>query len=247
VNGIDRWLWRPRPIPRPRRRLVCFPYAGGGASAFRGWERTTDAETELCVVQLPGREGRRREPFHVHLPTLLEELSTSLPSGWWEAPYLLLGYSMGAVLAFELARHLRRRGLPGPERLLVAACKAPHLLARSKPIHQLPDEEFLARIRRFGGTPEAVLGNPDLLAMLLPVLRADFELLGSYRYQEERPQACPLVTYGGRRDPHASRAELAAWREHTAGEHVLRLFEGGHFFMHDARERVQATLARDLD
>ena len=240
-------LWIPRPRPQAACRLYCFPYAGGGANVFRGWEQSLGPRIELAAVQLPGREWRRSEPALTRLEALAEHLADALaPRLEEQENFAFFGYSMGAALAFALVRRLRQLGLPLPQELVVAACRAPQLLRRAPPIYSLGDYEFLAAIKRFGGIPQAVLDEPDLLKLVLPVLRADFEVLGTFTYDEQAPLPLPITVYGGSHDPHASRAELAEWRAHTSAQFKLRLFSGSHFFINEVRDQLLQTLNSDM-
>ncbi len=240
-------VWRPSPRPQARMRLITLPHAGGGANLYRGWERILGNDVDIVALQLPGREWRRTEPAFKRLDPLMEHLMADLHDELADKrPYVLFGYSMGAALAFELTRRLRAMEFAEPAALIVAACRAPQALTSVAPIYALPDAEFSAAIQRFGGLPQTVLNEPELMQLVMPTLRADFELLGTYSYREEAPLAAPIVVYGGTRDPHASRSQLAAWKIQTTAAFQLRLFSGGHFFINDARDQVLTTLARDL-
>lgn len=241
------FVWLPLPRPEARLRLLCFPYAGVGANVFRGWEHELGEDIELAAIQLPGREWRRSEPLLTRMDALVDHLLPAV-SAWLNEPRpgFFFGYSMGAALAFALAASLHRMGQAVPRGLFVAACRAPQLLERMTPIFNLDDDEFVAAIRRFGGTPDAILAEPALLQMALPVLRADFEVLGTYLWPGCEPLPCPITVYGGSEDPHATRADLAQWRERTGRDFHLRLFSGGHFFINVARAQLLKTLAADL-
>jgi surfactin synthase thioesterase subunit len=214
---------------------------------FRGWERALGDSVELCAVQLPGREWRRGEPCITEMESLVDNLVRDLESSFDNvAHFAFFGYSLGGAISFAIARRMRERGLPLPAALVVAACRAPQLLRRTPPIYALEDYQFLAAIKRFGGMPRIVLDEPELLQMVLPILRADFQILGTFDYADDLPLPLPITVYGGTHDPHASRAELAAWRNQTAKDFNLRLFPGGHFFINDVREQLINTLANDL-
>jgi medium-chain acyl-[acyl-carrier-protein] hydrolase len=150
---------------------------------------------------------------------------------------------MGAVIAFELARRLRRLGRPGPQVVVVSAHPAPHLPPLRPPIYDLPEDELLAVIEGFGGTPPAVLADRELLGLLISTLRADLSVTDTYELTPESPLECPIAVFGGRDDPLVPQETLAAWREHTTRPDVLRLFDGGHFYLHEQRDRVLAELA----
>ncbi len=245
--GKPEALWIPHVRKHARIRLYCFAYAGGGANVFRDWGPALGETIEVCAVQLPGREWRRSEPTLTRLSALTDCVIGSLrPELSGTRPFAFFGYSLGAALAFDLARRLREEALRLPDKLVVAACRAPQFLPRAFAIHSLDDAAFLDAVRRFGGLPDRILAEPELLALALPTLRADFEALGTYRYEQQAPLAMPVVAYAGSQDPHATRAEMAGWRNQTTGDFSLRIFPGGHFFMNDVREQLLATLAGDL-
>lgn len=234
------------PQPAARLRIFCLPYAGGGASIYRPWVRHLPAEVQVCPIQLPGREERLRETAFTQVPLLVETVAEAL-TPHLDLPYVLFGHSLGALLAFELARELRRRELPAPQHLYASAARAPHLPPRERAIHALPEAEFVAELcRRYGGMPDAVLQSAELMAMLLPILRADLTLLETYHHLPEPPLACPVGALTGTGDPHVRREEVAAWREHTSGGFTLQLMPGGHLYLKDDPTAVPRALARGL-
>ncbi|MBV9772453.1 MAG: thioesterase [Gemmatimonadetes bacterium] len=233
------------PKPDARLRLFCFPYAGGAASIYRTWSQSLPAEVDVVPVQLPGRERRMGEkPFDRLLP-LVRTLADVL-APYMDIPFAFYGYSNGALMSFELARELRRRGKPGPVHMFLAACPAAHLPDKDQPIHDLPDDEMIQDLRRLGGTPEEVLQNAELMKLLLPLLRADSAIHETYVYPEEPPLDVPITAIGGTRDPKADEAETEAWRVHTTGDFNLRIVDGDHFFIHSAQALVLRDLAQDL-
>lgn len=244
--SADIWTQYHVPAPGARLRLFCFPYAGAGASVYRSWRETLPAGVELCPVQLPGRERRIREPPRTRLPVLVGELGDALRS-LLELPFAFFGHSMGALLAFELARELRRRGGPRPVHLFVSGHQAPRLPAPHPPVHHLPDGEFLAEIRRLNGTPRELLEHEELRELLLPLLRADLEMCESYVYLAGEPLEVPISVFGGDADPEASPADLGPWEEETSREHAVRIYAGDHFFIHTARGAVLRDLGEDLE
>ena len=239
------WLAYHRPQEAARIRLFCFPYAGGGASLYRTWAQGLPPQVEVCPVQLPGRENRiREEPFR-RMETLVEALAAGL-APLLDRPFAFFGHSMGSLIAFELTRHLvRERGL-SPAHLFVSGHRAPQLPPRDEPIHPLPDEEFLAKVFELNGTPEEVRTDPELRALFLPILRADFELCETYGYQEAAPLPCPVSAFGGLGDHHVPREDLQAWQEQSQGRFVLRMLPGDHFFLTSAEPLLLRTLGQEL-
>jgi surfactin synthase thioesterase subunit len=243
----NNWIHVAHPAESPRLRLFCFAHAGGGAALFRTWHEELPATVEVCGIQLPGRESRWKERPIPDVRQVLDQLVPVLQSRL-DVPFVLYGHSMGAMLAFEMACELRRRRLPGPQALLVSGRQAPHLSAVRSGIATLSDAEFLDQIcRRYQGIPEAVLGEPELLRFFLPVLRADFTLIESYRYTKEPPLTCPLSVYQGRDDQTVSFDQVAAWRCLTSGDFKLELLPGGHFFVQTDKVPLLRRVSRELD
>lgn len=233
-----------RTSPAACLRLFCFPYAGGGASIFRSWQAEIGPFVRVHPIRLRGRESRIFEPPLGSVSEAAETIAAEIGPGM-EGPYAFFGYSFGALLAFETARVLRRHGT-GPDRLMVAALKAPHLPLGRKPIHALPDREFADEIRNFHGTPDAVLQNKELMSLVLPAIKADFTAYETYTYSAEAPLDCPIIAMGGAQDASVSPRELAAWGEQTSAGLATRLFPGGHFFIHTARQLLTWTIAQEL-
>lgn len=242
-SPMDRWFPLRRPNPAARARLVCFPFAGGAASAFNGWSANLPAQVELCAVQLPGRERRLSEPPLRDIPAVLQALEPAL-APLLDRPLVLFGYSLGARLAFELARQLQARGSPLLRGLVVAAAEAPRV-RNPRGMGMKDDAAFLAELQRYGGTPAEVLQHRELMEMLLPTLRADFSLVEA-PYTPGEPLRCPLCVWAGTEDDTVSRPALEQWREEAAGEYRRRDFPGGHFFLRSAREPVLTALHEEL-
>lgn len=237
------WIVR-QPSPTARLRLFCFPFSGGGASAFRGWSDALPS-TEVCAVQPPGRETRRREPLLTRMDAYVTELVREIQLRA-DLPFAFYGHSLGALAAFEVARSLRRLGAPSPRHLFAGASVAPHLHSVATPVHLGPDSGLIAKLRRYGGTPEAVLAEPDLMALLLPAFRADMTIFETYRAADEPPLDLPITAFGGLVDEHASRARLEGWRDQTTRAFALHMFPGGHLFLQTARAALLAAVREEL-
>jgi medium-chain acyl-[acyl-carrier-protein] hydrolase len=238
------WLFFPRPNPQAALRLFCFHYAGGSAFVFRQWPAGLPASVEACALRLPGREGRFREPPFSRLTPLLDALAAALPPTL-DRPFAFFGHSMGAVVAFELARRLKRDGRPTPRHLFLSARAAPQL-QREAPCHNLPEEQFREHLRRLGGTPPKILEHPELMQVFLPVLRADFAVCETHTHEPGEPLGCPITAFGGVDDPAPRREQLEGWREHTRGGFRLHMLPGNHFFLHSAESRLLQILSEEL-
>jgi len=238
------WFQR-SPTTEARARLFCFAFAGGSAGVFRGWSKAF-SHVEIVAVQLPGRENRHRETMLVRMTDVVAELVAVLRETG-DLPFAFFGYSLGSLIAFETARALRREKLALPKRLFVAASPAPeHDHARAPLVHQLSDVDLIAEMRRFGGTPDAILASRELLNLLLPIIRADFELLETYRCEAESPLEIPISAFGGIDDVEVAPHQLAEWSEQTSAGFSMRFFPGDHFFLKSAQEQLLAAVALEL-
>lgn len=240
------WLAYRRPQVEPRLRLFCFPYAGGGASTYRGWERELPAGVELCMVQLPGRETRMREEPLRRMSALVEASVEALRP-FFDRPFCLFGHSMGALVAFELARRLRSRKWEEPQRLFVSGHVAPHLPYVSTLRFDLPEADFISALTRLAGTPEEVLRSPELLRIILRIVRADCEVCDTYQHSEESPFLFPISAYGGSEDEEVPLSALDAWQEHTRSAFEVKLFRGGHFYLHSESRSLLAQISNSLE
>jgi medium-chain acyl-[acyl-carrier-protein] hydrolase len=240
------WIVRPKVAGcKPDVRLFCFPYAGGGASAFRGWADLVPPGIEICAIQLPGREERLKEaPLRALLP-LTEQIAQATAS-LRDRPFAFFGHSMGGLVAFELARLLRQRREPLPRHLVVSGSGAPQLRDAEPRLSELSDPELVARLRRFEGTPEAVLESPELLELVLPSLRADFALRDDYVYDPQPPLAVPITVFGGEDDPDVGLAALGGWCALTEKRFHLRRFPGGHFYLRSQRAELLAAIVAQV-
>jgi medium-chain acyl-[acyl-carrier-protein] hydrolase len=243
--NLNPWATFPRPISRPRLRLFCFPYAGGSSLIYRQWPDGLPADVELCAVQLPGRGNRLREPAYTQLLPLVETLSEVLLP-YFDVPFAFFGHSMGASIGFELARRLRHTRAPEPFHLFVSGRRAPQSPETDPPSYHLPEPAFIEQLRQLNGTPQEVLEHPEIMQLLLPLVRADFQLIQTYVYEPGSPLSCPITAFGGIQDPDAGRDLLELWREQTTADFSLQMFSGDHFFLHASRALLLESIARKL-
>jgi len=240
------WLVIPKPNPSALFRLFCFSYAGGGAVVFRTWPHDLPADVEVCAVQLPGRENRVRETPLSRMEQVVQNVAQAMQTQL-NLPFAFFGHSLGGLICFEVARHLRREFGKAPERLFISARRAPHLREPLPPIHHLPEPQFVAEIRRrYNGIPQAVLQEPDLLRIMLPMMRADFAIFETYEHAEEEPLSCPITVFGGIHDATVNRAALEAWHQHTRNACTLHMLPGGHFFLRDEQESLLRIIGAKL-
>lgn len=239
------WLAYRRVNPQAGLRLFCFPYAGGSASIFAAWPNQLPTHIEVCPVQLPGRETRIKEAPYKRLTMLVEALAREL-SPFLDKPFAFFGHSMGALISFELTRHLRRTGGPQPGHLFVSAARAPHTPDTEPPIHHLPEKEFIEALKAYNGTPEPVLQHEELMEIILPYLRADFEICETHTYQAEEPLPMPFTVLGGWEDKKIEANQLGAWRDLTSSTCTIKMFSGDHFFLLKYRQQILETISSQL-
>jgi medium-chain acyl-[acyl-carrier-protein] hydrolase len=226
---------------RTRLRMFCFPYAGGGASFARSWGKRLPANVELVGVQYPGRESRHAEPFLKTPQAIAADLTEDI-ARHSDLPTVFVGYSLGGIVAYETIIRQLIHGLRPPIHLVVAASRAPHL-ARAVPAWaELPHLEFMDKLREIGGTPESVLQDQELIALFLPILRADFACAENYHPTRFPPLPCPIMSLHGTGDAAIEESAAAAWNMHTTRGFTFHRIEGGHFFIQERLDNVMATI-----
>jgi medium-chain acyl-[acyl-carrier-protein] hydrolase len=241
----NKWFLFPRPNPAAALRLFCFHYAGGSAQVFYDWSGRLPPSVEMGAIQLPGRSHRLGEPHIRRLASLSRVVAQELLP-YLDRPFVFFGHSLGALLCFETARSLRREKRPQPAHLFVSATEAPHRRGREEPLSGLPKSALVKKLREFNGAPMEALQNDELLDLMLPTIRADFELCETYEYHQEPSLECPMTIYGGLEDHTVEAERLAAWSEMTVGACEIRMFPGGHFYLNSSRAIFLQTFVGDL-
>jgi surfactin synthase thioesterase subunit len=239
------WLVRSR-RKRGELCLVLFPHAGVGISAFRGWDDELPDEIEGCYVQLPGREGRLREPKYESVGTLVPLVAEAIAT-YVDRPCAFFGHSMGGLLAFEVIRQLRANGSRPPVHLFVSATQAPQIGLQDFPVSDLGDLDLLREVdRRYNSVPAVLWEDPELRALLLPALRSDLRLMESYAYEPGEPLDSPITAFVGTADRMVDPRVVDPWRQLTRGNFRLELVDGPHLFLQTARAHIVAEISSEL-
>jgi surfactin synthase thioesterase subunit len=241
----DTWLRRFDAARTDAPRLICFPHAGGSASYFYPLSRLLAPDIEMLAVQYPGRQDRMAEDVPESLAELADRVSAALaPRNCRRTAFF--GHSMGAVLAFEVARRAASWPGGGPLALFASGYPAPSRI-RGGSVHRRDDAGLLQELRDLGGIDERWLAHPDVLATILPPLRADYRLMETHPRTAERLQNVPLVAFTGDRDPHTTVAEAQAWSEATSGPFTLHVLAGGHFYLDDQLPTVTQAIRSNIE
>jgi medium-chain acyl-[acyl-carrier-protein] hydrolase len=229
VTPEDSWLRRSAAQTPAGIRLLCFPHAGAGASSFNGWSRYLPKHVELVKAQLPGREDNAGSRPFTEMEDLIPKLFLHIEP-LLDRPLAIYGHSMGALVAFEIARELRRQGYAGPEALFISGRRAPQKPLRRVLLHRLSDPDLVAHLIKMGGTSARLLDSAKWRERYLPTMRADLQLSDIYSYREESPLSCPLYAFLGEKDNEMHREDWEAWSDQAAGAFRRTLLPGGHVF-----------------
>ncbi|MEU3711989.1 thioesterase II family protein [Streptomyces catenulae] len=230
-------------MPRGDVTLVCFPHAGGAATTYIPLSQHLAPELDVVAVQYPGRQDRRHEPPIAQLPRLAELIATALLPDL-SGPYAFFGHSMGALVAYETARVLREQGARRPERLFLSARGAPG--DRPDPGDAMTDADVLTTVGRLGGRGTEALSDPEMRAMVLPALQADYRALAAYAHLPGAPLNCAVSVLTGDADPVVHTEAALGWRTLFAGEFRAHRFVGGHFYLEEEVAAVAALVRADL-
>lgn len=240
----DLWIRRFRPAPDRRVQLVCFPHAGGSASFYFPVSESLAPSVEVLSIQYPGRQDRRTERCIEDIPLMADHIANALRFRI-AAPLVFFGHSMGAVIAYEVALRLEQRDGTGLVTLFASGRRAPSR-HRDEALHTQGDASIIAELRALSGTNEMLLGDDELLAMIMPALRGDYRAIERYRHQPGSVLGCPISALVGASDPRTTIEEAEAWREHTTGQFQLTVFPGGHFYLLDVASDVIKLIAEAL-
>ena len=229
TDSAELWLRRFSSTPDPRLRLICFAHAGGGPSAYRTWHERLPGWVEVVAVRYPGRQDRLLEDCIDRMEPLADAVAAAVRP-LLDRPVALFGHSMGAWVAYEVARRVRQRWATEPAALIMSGQVPP---GRRSARALAGDDDLIAEVRRLGGVDESLFDEPELLDLVLPPIRADFALIRAYRPEPAEPFACPLLVCAGEQDSDVPAEAAAAWQDLSTGAFRRRLFPGGHFYLHD--------------
>jgi surfactin synthase thioesterase subunit len=233
-----------KPINTPRRtsirrigntahrltRIVAFAWCGAGASVYRKLAASLP-NVDFVAVQLPGREDRYDEDRLVRMKDVVESLIGDIIP-LLDRPVTFFGHSMGALVAYEVALAIRQRTGQEPTSLIVSGHGAPHCGRPGNYCwHAVDEGTFVDNLRTLGGTPGALLDDPSTLRAFLPTLRADYEVVETYKPRAAAPLSCPLLACAGGKDKEVSPETMHAWMRYTTGPCELHWFIGDHFYL----------------
>jgi pyochelin biosynthetic protein PchC len=244
TGDSDQWIRRFRPAPDAAVRLVCLPHAGGSASFYFSVATAMSPLVDVLAVQYPGRQDRLHDPLINNIPDLADAVTAALRP-WLDRPFALFGHSMGASLGFEVALRLERAGTP-PAHLFASGRRAPSRY-REEHVHLGDDDAIIAELSRLSGTESSILGDEELLRMVLPAIRNDYRAVETYRPAVDAPAlATPITALTGDNDPRTTLDDARGWQEHTTGAFELLVYPGGHFYLVENSAQVVDALSSRL-
>lgn len=227
-------------------KLFCFPYAGGSAVLYNRWKRYLDADIELRPIELAGRGMRLRDSLYKGgqeaVLDVLRIIKHELPT----SEYAFFGHSMGAMIAYELAHHINKQEINPPAHIFFSGRGAPHIKREGKIYHLMNEDEFKQSVLELGGTPREFFDHPELMEILLPVLKNDFKLSETEMYAGPIRRLPNAITVLLGKEDNLSDAQCVGWKEHTDHECHTHYFSGGHFFLHDHVEEIASIISKRL-
>ncbi len=232
--------------PNAKLRLLCFPYAGGSANIFRSWGSYLTDEVELVAVQLPGRGRRLMEPPHSDMKQIVDEL-IRYSEQVTDLPLVIFGHSLGGCVAFEFMKHLDNQRHTCPKLFICSASRPPQLPSSIRNIKNMSDKTFIDLVRSMESTPKEILGCEEMMALLLPMLKADFTISEQYRNRDNRKFSVSCMVLIGSSDRNLSKDNASLWNEYFHSKPKLVEIQGGHFFIHSSEKELLTVINRAVD
>ena len=226
--------------------LFCLPFAGGSYYAYRDFERYLSGGIRPVLLDFPGHGRRLKEPLLTDLHDMADDVFSQIRAHLHE-PYAIYGHSMGAMVAYLAARKVEKEKMPEPVHLFLTGRQAPSVESKEKDAYLLPKQEFIRRLGEYGGIPKEVLAEKELLDFFEPIIRADFQAIGTYLHTENgaAPLNVPITVMIGLNDT-VSYQEVLKWQEITHKKITVRQFPGGHFFIFDHVADISRIISRTL-
>ncbi|MCP4219507.1 MAG: thioesterase [bacterium] len=230
-----------------KMKLFCFPFAGGSAAAFNKWRQYLDKDIEIHPVEFSGRGRRIYDPLYDSIEEAVTDIHGIIGGQMNEGPYAFFGHSMGGIIAYELARKVRDNNEKEPLHVFYSGRGAPHVEGKEyKKFYDLPEEEFKKEIIDLGGTPKEFFEYPELLDVLMPMLRSDFKIAETYeRVKDQKPFGYDISVLLGKKE-EVTPEQMVGWREVTRGVCSVHYFEGDHFFINEQPGRVVKVVNNTL-
>lgn len=245
-SSVRGWVHRFSQASAAVPMLVCFPHAGGSASFYFPMSQELVQRFDLMAVQYPGRQERRREQPPKSIESLAGQISQAFRDAEWPERYAFFGHSMGAIVAYEVARDLQESGVRGPDLLVVSGRRAPSV-QRDDHVRKMSDAQFTSHISQLGGTDPRLLADPEFRDMILPVARADYRAIETHTSAPDPRLRCSILALTGDSDLGAVPGEVAAWERHTTGGFDMAVFAGGHFYLQNQLPGVTRAIERAMN
>ncbi|UZI31663.1 alpha/beta fold hydrolase [Streptomyces sp. CA-278952] len=243
LPGESPWLRNFRPAPDAPVRLVCLPHAGGSATFYVPVAQALSPGADVLAVQYPGRQDRRREPLIPDVGLLADRIAEAL-APYNDRPLALFGHSMGALIGFEVARRLEAAGTV-PAHLFVSGRMAPPVSTADR-WHLAADKDLVNEVKSLGGTDTSFLDDPELLGMVLPAIRSDYQAVETYAHEPGPALNCQVTAFTGDNDPKADVDRVLLWGQHTTKSFTARVFPGGHFYLIQHIDALLRTMSTQL-
>ncbi|MER9714544.1 alpha/beta fold hydrolase [Mesorhizobium sp. M0174] len=232
--------------PEPSYRIIFFPHGGGSVQSFRTWSEYLPEDIELICIDLPGR-GKRSAEASIRSMDVLVPMVTEALRDYSDRPFIFFGHSVGALVAYEIARFLEKAGRPSPFHVVVSAHPSADVPADEPPLYSYADDKLTDVIRSLGLVPKEALANDELLHnFILPPMRADFELAETYDRNLPTPLDVAITAMGGAQDETINTNDLDKWRQLTTSRFARIMFEGDHFYTHSMTAEVVSAVLREV-